>query len=384
METVKLLQKLIKTPSLSGKEEKIAKILREELNRIGVDRVELDSYGNVIAEIRGGGEESIMLEGHMDHVPPGKMENWKYHPYSAKIIDNEIFGRGSVDMKGSIAAMIKALEKAAEKEWNRNIILTLVVHEETVEGAAIRRIFEEKIKIKPEIIIIGEPTNLNLALGHRGRALIKVELTGRTAHASMPEQGLNMINAASKYIRKIMEIKLPKDLWLGEATITPISIECTPKGLPQIPDNCTIIFDRRLVLGEEEDETLKPLNEILEEFKEENIILNGNAVILEETVKCWTGRKIKVKDYFPAWMTHREDEAIIKLERILKDLKPQKIYWKFSTDGVYTSGTAGIKTVGFGPGDWRIAHQPNEHINLRMMLKASEKYYQIIEKFGEE
>jgi putative selenium metabolism hydrolase len=374
-----LTQSLIQIPSVSGHEESLAVYIRDFLSDAGMDSVHIDSYGNVITEVKGSGDYTVMLEGHMDHVPPGNEALWKDSPYSGRISEGIIHGRGAVDMKGALAAMISSLQTLSEKERSINLIAAFVVHEETVEGAAIRRIMEEG-SIHPQLVILGEPTNLHIALGHRGRALIKVTLTGKTAHASMPDLGINSIESATDFIHALRRSSslLPTDPVLGKATITPINITCTPQGLPQLPDTCELLFDRRIILHEQESNLIQQMNDIIDVLQQEDRVHGGTVSIPKEELRCWTGKSLKVKDFFPAWVTPESSREVSMLEKALHHLHPRLIYWEFSTDGVYTASTASIPTVGFGPGDWRLAHQPNEHVTIRELRDAAEGYTSIV------
>ena len=148
-----ITQQLIQTPSLSGEEKDMAFLIRDLLSEIGMDSVHIDSYGNVITEVKGEGDYTVMLEGHMDHVPPGNEALWDHPPYSAYQTGDKIFGRGAVDMKGALASMVTALGHISRKERSISVMGAFVVHEETVEGTAIQRIIEER-KIKPDLVIL--------------------------------------------------------------------------------------------------------------------------------------------------------------------------------------------------------------------------------------
>jgi putative selenium metabolism hydrolase len=379
-------RRFVQTPSLSGEEKELAFFIRDILNEFGLDKVHIDELGDVIGFVKGRSlRPLVVLEGHMDHVSPGNLELWKCQPYSAEVINGNIFGRGAVDMKASIAAMTFAAKEVSSKEHEGTLVLCFVVHEETVEGTAIRHIMEKEIMGVPDLVVLGEATNLDLGIGHRGRAVINVELSGRTAHASMPELGLNALHAASKLIRYIEE-ELNPDLSLhqklGKATIATISLDASPKAGPQIPDLSRILFDRRMILGETENEILRPVKQKVNELVEEGTILNGTARILEENLKCWTGRKLKTRDFFPSWYI-KETDIIQKALRALRKrgFHANTHVWKFSTDGVYTYGLRGIPTVGIGPGDEALAHQPNEYVCIRDVKKAVRAYIAIVESF---
>jgi putative selenium metabolism hydrolase len=377
-------RRFVQIPSLSGEEKELAFCIKEVLDEFGLDKVYIDELGDVIGFVKGRSLHPLaVLEGHMDHVSPGNLELWKCQPYSAEVINGNIFGRGAVDMKASLAAMTFAAKEASSKEHEGTLILCFVVHEETVEGTAVRHIIEKEIREAPDLVVLGEPTNLDLGVGHRGRAVINVELSGRTAHASMPELGLNAVHAASKltnYVEEELNPNLPFHQKLGKATIATIGLGASPKVGPQIPDRSKILFDRRMILGETENEILRPIKEKVDELAEEGKILDGTTRILEEDIKCWTGRKLRTRDFFPSWLI--KETRIV--QRTLKSLWKRGFHtnthvWKFSTDGVYTYGLMNIPTVGIGPGDEALAHRPNEHVCMRDVEKAVQAYVAIVE-----
>lgn len=378
MNVVSLAQDLVKTPSLSGEEKEVAEIIKDILSETA-DTVTVDAYGNVLAEVTGTGASAIMLEGHLDHVPPGTLDHWVYPPYSAKIVDKVLYGRGAVDMKGSLASMMVAVQELAKKERDTTVYAAFTVHEETIEGVAIQKVMEP-LKYTPDLVVLGEPSQLNIAVGHRGRCLLTVDVVGKTAHASMPDRGINTIEAAAHIVTKVQNLVLPEHPLLKSATITPIDIECTPKGLPQLPDRCELIFDRRLIIDETEKDVVSQVNNVLEEIKAKHKITGGTVSIVEEARQCWTGAFLETKDFFPAWII--PEEQIVPIKKALTWLHPQTVIWEFSTDGVYTASKAGILTIGFGPGDWNCAHQPNEAVPLKELEKAVEGYVAIVEKSG--
>jgi len=379
-------RRFVQIPSLSGEEKELALFIRDVLNEFGLSKVYIDELGDVIGFVKGRSlRPLVVLEGHMDHVSPGNLELWKPQPYSADVIDGKIFGRGAVDMKVSLAAMTFAAKEILSKEHEGTLVLCFVVHEETAEGTAIRHIIEKEIGETPDLVMLGEATNLDLGIGHRGRAVIDVELCGRTAHASMPELGLNALHAASKLISYVEE-ELNPSLFshekLGKATIATISLGASPRAGPQIPDKSKILFDRRMILGETETEILKPIKKKVDELVGEGTLLDGTTRILEEDIRCWTGRKLKMRDFFPSWLIKETDIIQKGLESLGNiGFQANTHVWKFSTDGVYTCGLKGIPTIGIGPGDEALAHQPNEFVCVRDVEKAVQAYVAIVESF---
>jgi len=373
-ELVDFCRQLVRTPSPSGREEKIAKLIASKMRELQYDSVEVDDFGNVIGEIEGSAKGPIVIfDGHMDTVDPGDIRNWRVDPYGARVISNAIYGRGACDMKGGLASMIFA--GAIVKRTGRlkgRLIIACVVHEEPCEGFGIRKIIE-KID-EPDYVVLGEATNLNIAIGHRGRIELEIETYGRTAHGSMPHRGINAIHTMLPVVERIRRNSpnLPIHPFLGRATVSVNRISCSPDQSAVVPDRCRITVDRRTIPGEARESLVSECKQYLKQAK-----AKGGVRISTMKLRCYTGKTERVELYFPGWVLERNEEVVYRarkaLESVLKrHLKLTK--WQFSTDGNYTAGLRGVPTIGFGPGDERFAHTPNDHI-LISDLKAATKGY---------
>ncbi len=361
---VKFLKKLIQTPSLSGEEKEIARVISDKMVELGYN-VNIDAMGNVIGVI-GEEEPSILFDAHMDHITPGNLNNWRYPPYSGKIVNKEIYGRGSVDMKGALASLIYG---CANSNSIRKKVVACVVHEETNEGVATRKIIED-YKGNISACVLGEPTNLKLSIGQRGRAVFSITTNGVTSHSSMPELGKNAIYMMNPIINKIKEMNksLPNHPLMGSSSIAVTEISCEPGGGPIVPDKCTIYVDRRTIPGEN-------LENIQQELK--GISTNAEVTLLKDKIKCYTGYEEEVEQYFPSWILEKEHPLIKRCSTSMKKTlgsNPEIITWRFSTDGVATAGHFKIPTIGFGPGNPSLAHQPNEKIKLEDIFTAVQIY----------
>lgn len=361
----RFLRKLIRTPSLSGDEGQAADLVVEEMEDLGYE-VEVDELGSVLGRREGGGGRIVLFNGHMDHVDPGSLESWGHDPYAAEVINDVLYGRGSVDMKAALAAMIYG---CAAPESRGIVAISCVVHEETCEGVATRRLVED-MGLKPDVCVLGEPTDLALSVGQRGRCVFRVTTRGVTSHASMPELGRNALYEMTPIIDRIVEAgrSLPSHPLLGAGSLAVTGITCSPGDGPIVPDLCEILVDRRLVPSE----TMKG---VLEELK--RLAHGAKVELVEEQLTFYTGHRVRTKQYFPAWITDRGhwavDEALRALEEALGE-RPEIIGWRFSTDGVATSAALGIPTVGFGPGDPSLAHQPDERVALSDVVVAARGY----------
>ncbi len=364
---VEVLKTLISIKSYSGEEREIAYAIRDFLEENGVDKAFIDSYGNVIGVLRGEGNGKIVFEGHMDVVPPGDLEQWRYPPFEPKIVNGRIYGRGASDMKGAIAAMISSITLITKP--SADIYYVFVPYEEIAEGACFSKAIEETLRITPDLVVLGEATGLNVYKGHRGRAVIKITVRGISAHASMPELALNPINSLADIIMRLNSIELPVHNVLGRSTLSPTIIKCEPQSPPMIPDRCEIIIDYRMIPSENKEEIISRIKNAIQRV--EGLI---DVQYLIDQARMWTGKTVTIEHYFPAWIYQGELSLHILSLTKKYNGKATLGYWRFSTDGVYSAGIRNIPTIGIGPGNEEQAHKPNEYVSIKE-LEASCKIY---------
>lgn len=362
---------LIRCYSPSGREEGVAQLVVEEMERLGYERVRRDKMGNVTGRISGGRGPPILFDGHMDVVDPGDYSAWRHEPFSAKTVHESIQGRGAVDMKGGLAALIYG---CAQAEPSADVIVACVVHEETYEGLALLEILKG-LGEYPRAVVLGEPTDLKLAIGQRGRLVLRLVTSGRTSHASMPELGENAIDRMVPVLEGIMTraATLPVHPGLGKGTMAVTSISALPGSGPVIPDRCQITLDRRLVPGEEKGTVLREMRSFFPETE---------VHIASGELECYTGTKMPFEEFYPGWLLD-PGHALVKagLKALCGPLgsHPEVSVWRFSTDGVASAGALGIPTIGFGPGDPSLAHQPNESISVRDVKTAATGFKSLAE-----
>lgn len=376
---IEFLKDLVRTPSLSGSEGRVAGRIADEMRRVGFSQVYCDRVGNVIGRTGGGsGSAKLLFDGHMDTVDVGNPSAWQHDPFGAEVVDGVLYGRGTMDMKGSLAAMIYGVKALIDQNvpLKGELIVAAVVYEEPCEGMATRVLVEEE-GLWPSYVVLGEPTNLDVALGHRGRVEVRVSVEGRACHASAPERGENALYAAARLIFgiELLAGQLAEDPVLGKGTIAVTDLTNAAGGRNVIPDLCELVIDRRLTLGET---TERALSEIRQMMQRENV--RGAARIADYAVTSYTGYVARGQEYYPPWLM-AEDAPLVKMtakavERAL-GARPRLKPWAFSTDGAYTRGVAGIPTVGFGPGEERFAHTVDEQIRLADVLLAASGYAHI-------
>ncbi|MDO5038552.1 YgeY family selenium metabolism-linked hydrolase [Clostridium sp.] len=381
-ELISLCQELIRNQSLSGEEENVALAIKNAFETLGYDECFVDSYGNVIGHIKGKREgKKILFDGHIDTVPVPDDTKWSHAPFSGERVDGKIYGRGTSDMKGQLSAMMAAaafFAKDTNKDFDGDIFVAGVVFEEIFEGVSARKISEA---IKPDYVVIGESSELNLKIGQRGRAEIVVETFGKPAHSANPEKGINAVYKMSKIIEKIQEIEPVEHDVLGKGILVLTDIKSSPyPGASVVPDYCKATFDRRLLVGETKEEVLAPIQKIIDELKKEDKEFNAKVSYAIGTETCYTGETIHGERFFPAWLYDEDDEFVKAALKGLREagIEPEITQYSFCTNGSHYAGEAGIKTIGFGPSKENLAHTIDEYIEEEQLFKGAEGYYGIL------
>ncbi|MFA6617305.1 MAG: YgeY family selenium metabolism-linked hydrolase, partial [Bacilli bacterium] len=251
-EMVAFLRDMIRIPSESCGEEKVILRIKEEMEKVGFDRVEIDKMGNILGYI-GHGKHLIAMDGHIDTVGIGDIKNWKFDPYLGYEDETTLGGRGASDQEGGMAAMVYAgkIIKDLQLEDEYTLLVTGTVQEEDCDGLPWQYIIEED-KVRPEFVVITEPTSCRIYRGHRGRMEIKVATHGISCHGSAPERGDNAIYKMAPIILEIKELnnRLKDDAFLGKGTMTISEIFYTSPSRCAVADGCWISIDRRLTMGE--------------------------------------------------------------------------------------------------------------------------------------
>jgi len=362
---------------MSGRESEVAQAVVEEMQALDFDSVRADRCGSVVGTIKGGGGPALLFNGHMDHVGVGRRENWSLDPFGAHIVRDHIYGRGSADMKAAIAAQVFAAGALKEEGVKPagDVHVVAVVNEERAEGAAVKCIVED-LGIRPDVVVLGEPTSLNLAIGQRGRCQVQILTKGLTAHGSMPWLGRNALHDMSTVIEEVemQGRRLPVDPVFGKASVAVIGVSCPSRGGNVVPDECSIVLDRRTVPGETEETVLKEAKEIVQRARRRRAGLEADVRLVRRRVRCYTGETLHCPHFFPAWGFEESNPVLLAAKNILEAAMNRPVSftrWLFSTDGVYTAAQAGILTMGFGPGEEAQAHKSDEHISLQSLLLST-------------
>ena len=365
---IRFCQRLIQTPSPSGQEGAVAALVQEEMQRLGFDRVWTDAAGNVIGLVRGRGGPPGMFNAHMDHVDPGDPSRWPYPPFGGEIHDGKIWGRGTADVKGPLAAMIHALGTLLQAGLRPagDVYLAAVVMEE-VGGWGTQHLLRE---VHPAWAVVGEATGNQLARGQRGRIEVVVRFTGRSVHASTPERGANPHYALARFLSRLQNMEMARDPEFGSSTVAPTLIRSDVASDNIIPGELRLHLDWRNIPGESPEDVLARLRPLVEA----SLIpgCTGTVELHQREMCTYTGQEVRYPDVFPSFGLPADHPLVEEARRILARALGRPVdamIWRFATDGGHLM-QAGVPAIGFAPAEKHLVHTPQEHIDIDMLVEG--------------
>lgn len=358
---VKFLRDMIAIPGESCTEKEVILRVKEEAEKLGYSDIKIDKLGSLIATI-GKGKTIIAVDGHIDTVGPGNIDNWTFDPYKGFEDEEKVGGRGTSDQRGGIASAIYSgkIIKDLDLLDDYTFMVTASVMEEDCDGLCWQYMINENVIPRPDFVILSEASDGGIKIGHRGRMEIKVEVDGKTCHASTPYKGDNAIYKMAKIISEIENLSKNMkidDKILGKGDIVVSQVYFSNPSRNAVPDGCTISIDRRLTIGESADYAM-------DEVRELKSVKEANAKVSMYTMEepSYTGLVYKADCNFPTWLleeshvvcktmvdTHKNMFGTDKPTRHATN-SPLVGKWPFSTNGVAIMGTLGIPCIGYGPG----------------------------------
>lgn len=370
----RFLRDMVAISSESCHEEKVILRIQEEMQKVGFDQIEIDGMGNIIGKI-GSGKHIIAMDAHIDTVGIGDRSLWSVDPYEGFEDDEIIMGRGTSDQEGGMASMVYAgkIIKDLNLAGDYTLLVTGTVQEEDCDGLSWQYMIEEQ-GIRPEFVVITEPTALNIYRGQRGRMEIKVETKGLSCHGSAPERGDNAIYKMAPILSELQTLngKLTDDPFLGKGTLTVSEIFHSSPSRCAVADGCHISIDRRLTTGEGHEYAQQQIRELA------SVAASGAIVTMYDYNRpAYTGLIYPTECYFPAWVLDEQHIATQTLITTYQELfhKPPLVdKWTFSTNGVSIMGRYNIPCIGFGPGHEDQAHAPNEKTWKSELVAACAMY----------
>ena len=391
---IDFLKNLIAIQSVTGNEKEAAEFLRNKFKENGVDNCFIDDCGNLTAVIEGRGEgPCIMLNGHLDVVPEGNMEEWlPYHPYKAELDEyGKLYGRGTSDMKGGLAALFFTMlyfKNFKDKGYTLpgNLIFSAVVHEEAAEMLGMEYLIEKTLPekgIKCDLVCLAEPTDGNLSIGQRGKVELVIKTKGKTAHSSNPAEGINALEKmlpVLDYIFNTMPGTVKSSTVFGEGTVTVTDCKVTPGSLSVIPDQCEISVDRRYMPDETIESLLNEFEELFSRLKKNDSDFEASVSARFFTETTYTGYQKNIMKYHPPWIMEKDNIFVKKAFDALKKAgqNPSLKYWKSGCDGSMSCGIHKIPTIGYSWGSEKMVHKPKERVNIDRMMDTVDGYIEIV------
>ncbi len=366
---------LVQIKSYSGEEEQIARFIAAHMADLGFDEVKIDRNGSVLGRV-GHGERIIWFDSHIDTVTVTDADQWEEPPFSGKIAGGWLWGRGSVDMKSGLAASIYAAAQAKRQGLleGKTVYVSCTVDEEYCDGESLKMLLEEQ-HLRPDLVVICEPSHNQIALGHKGKAQVVIQTHGVSAHGSAPEKGKNAIYEMAEIIQRVEQTNLALAQKSGpRATLVMSRISSTSVSLNAVPSACEVYLDRRTVVGE---------SEAMIRAEMDALVAGKDAAWGIGTLrrKTWTGATLVYEPLHSAWEIGLEHELtrtfIAAYNEIFEHAPDMYDFWDFSTNAVAVV-PLGIPTIGFGPGEYKLAHMRNERCATDEIVDACALYTRVI------
>jgi putative selenium metabolism hydrolase len=370
---------LVRIDSTPNREEAIVRRIVEEMRALGYDDARIDEAGNAVGRL-GQGRLVVLIDCHIDTIPLHSHERWTHDPFGAEIEDGRLYGLGSCDMKGSAAAMVHGVAALMplRERLHGTVFVVCSIAEEHMEGAALAATFDA---CAPDLAIIGEPTDLRLAIGQRGRAKLEVTVTGQACHAGHPTVGINAVERMAELIGAVARLPHPTHPLLGVRSITCIDIHSEPyPSVSMVPGSCTARFDCRFAPGDTADSLLALL-------REQGHIWDGlerppglDCHVYEAEFDTYNGRHYRVPEFAAAWETDPASPLVRNCLAALQQagLPAETSAYRFCTNGSLTAGLRGVPTVGFGVGREADAHTVDESISVGDLYRCADGYAALV------
>jgi putative selenium metabolism hydrolase len=369
------LRDICAIPSMESQIGPVGERIQAEMRKLGYDEVRFDRMGNTVGRI-GDGPRVIVFDSHIDTVGIGDPTQWEWDPFQGKIEDGCLYARGACDEKGSTPGMVYGLAIARDLGLLNGLTAYYFGNmEEWCDGIAPNTFVEVDPGIRPDFVVIGEPTKMKVYRGHKGRLEMRVVAKGRSAHAASNHLGDNAIYKLLPVIAGIrdLEPQLGDHPFLGHGKITVSDMHVQTPSINAVPDEAIIYIDRRMTFGETKEQVLAQVAALIPEDQRDSITLE--ELFYDEP--SYTGFVFPVDKYFPAWALDEGHELVQAGQAArqlvgLPDAPSGK--WNFSTNGIYWMGKAGIPAIGFGPGDEETAHTVRDSVPLADVVQAAAFY----------
>ncbi len=368
---VSLTADLVRIPSVLGGEKPVAKRVVAEMRQLGYDEVEIDASGNAIGVVQGADAgPTILFDAHMDTVDVHPRAAWSLDPFGGDTVDGRIYGRGSSDMKGALAAMIHGIGGLDRSKLAGRAVVSASVGEELLEGAALRVVMQRH---GADFVVIGEASELDIVRAGRGRAEWVVVTTGVPSHASTPDQGVNAVHSMRVVIEQIESLPMRSDPFVGDGVMCLTDIISIPHPAHSVvPSGCRATYERRLLPGETEQALREELGAVCADAGVGDVEIR----LATADYTTYMGVRWEVPKWFAAWELPETHQLVTRSMAALTqvDQTPGLRSYQFCTNAAYSAGRARVPTIGYGPSREAQAHVIDEYLEVAQLLAAMRGY----------
>ena len=382
---VAFAQDLIRIPSLPGHEGPLAERVIQEMKDLGYDQAYVDDLGNAVGVIEGGGAPAVMVSAHLDMVAEGDHDEWEYPPFDGVIAEGFLHGRGAMDIKGPLAIQTH-VGAALKGRLQGDLIVAHPVYEER-GGWGMDALTRPGNGLDPAAVIIGESTNGDVALGHRGRAEVEIVIRGLAGHASAPDRARNVLDLVPAVLQGVLDLQQDQaaDEVLGYASVIATDVTTTPESRNVIPDLAVVSLDWRILPSDDEESLLARVREKIQPHidGQPHPGLRVEVRMAAEVQRAYTGTEELRKILSPGFLMDPDHPVVTAAAKAVGQRQnpaaPALVRpWTFATDGGWTSGVRGIPTIGFAPGEEHHAHTNTERLDLDEAEWAYGRYLELI------
>lgn len=370
---VDFTRRLIQTPSMPFEEAAIADLIAVEMRRLAFDDVWSDAIGNVYGRLHGADRSlpALVLNTHLDHVDPGDPDLWSVPPYAGALVDGRIVGRGAADIKGPLAVQVYSMAalRRLGVQPRRDVVFTGVVQEEIGGAGALHWVRHKPYDVA--LVVLGEPSNNDLALGHRGILQLWVQFNGRSAHASMPEKGRNPNYALAAFLQQLAaaQDQLGAHPLLGPTTVSPTIVEVDTKSKNVTPAWTRVLLDFRTA-----SESLNSLRAFIRQ-------LAGSWPFT--ITPAWEPDAPGDDEPISGFYTPPDSPVVQQVQALLAagmGRQPRLSSYRFATDGRHFV-PYGIPIVGYAPAEEAQAHVADESISIANMAESLRGHVALLQGF---
>jgi putative selenium metabolism hydrolase len=376
---IRFMRDICAIPSMDGQLKEVGECIGAEMTKLGFEEVRFDKMGNILGRI-GDGKRIIVYDSHIDTVGVGDLSTWGWDPFKGKVENDILYARGACDEKGSTPGMVHGLALARDLGFLEDTTAYYFGNmEEWCDGIAPNTFVEVDPGVRPDFVVIGEPTKMQVYRGHKGRVELRITATGRSAHAASHYLGDNAVYKMMAIITQIRELDRRMRFGMGYhpvqgyPSIAVTDVAARTASLNAVPDQFTIYIDRRITSSEPRDEVITQIKGLIPDYLQDEIHVEE----LFYDAPSYTGFVFPVSKFYPPWLLDDAHPLTQAGQRTVEALWGEVRMlgtWDFSTNGTYWAGKAGIPSIGFGPGDEKFAHTNLEQVPLGEVVAATEFY----------